>query len=67
MRVFVDSGLSKIIVYRDNIDNIIGYIHSSEMFNTQDDWEQNIKSIPVIPESMGANKLMQLLMQQKSL
>ena len=65
MRVFVDSGLSKIIVYRDNIDNIIGYIHSSEMFNTQDDWEQNIKSIPVIPESMGANKLMQLLMQQK--
>ena len=65
MRVFVDSGLSKIIVYRDNIDNIIGYIHSSEMFNTQDDWEKNIKSIPVAPESMSANKLMKLLMQQK--
>lgn len=65
MKVFVDSGLSKIIVFRDNIDNIIGYIHSSEMFNTQDEWEKNIKSIPVVPESMGANKLMKLLMQQK--
>lgn len=65
MKVFVDSGLSKIIVFRDNIDNIIGYIHSSEMFNTQNEWEKNIKSIPVVPESMGANKLMKLLMQQK--
>ena len=65
MRVFVDSGLSKIIVFRDNKDNIIGYIHSSEMFNTQNEWEKNIKSIPVVPESMGANKLMKLLMQQK--
>ena len=65
LKVFVDSGLSKIIVFRDNIDNIIGYIHSSEMFNSQDDWENNIKSIPVVPESMAANKLMRLLMQQK--
>lgn len=65
MSVFIDSGLSKIIVYRDNIDNIIGYIHSSEMFGTTDEWEKNIKSIPVVPESMGANKLMKLLMQQK--
>lgn len=65
MKVFIDSGLSKIIVFKDNIDNIIGYIHSSEMFNTRDEWESNIKSIPVVPESMSANKLMQLLMQQK--
>lgn len=65
MKVFIDSGLSKLIVFKDNIDNIIGYIHSSEMFNTRDKWEDNIKSIPVIPESMSANKLMQLLMQQK--
>ena len=65
MSVFIESGLSKIIVYRDNIDNIIGYIHSSEMFGTTEEWEKNIKSIPVVPESMGANKVMQLLMQQK--
>ena len=65
MSVFVESGLSKIIVYRDNIDNIIGYIHSSEMFGATEEWEKNITSIPVVPESMGANKVMQLLMQQK--
>lgn len=65
MSVFIESGLSKIIVYRDNIDNIIGYIHSSEMFEATEEWEKNITSIPVVPESMGANKVMQLLMQQK--
>ena len=65
MSVFIESGISKIIVYRDNIDNIIGYIHSSEMFGATDEWEKNIKSIPVVPESMGANKVMQLLLQQK--
>lgn len=65
MSVFVESGLSKIIVYRDNIDNVIGYIHSSEMFGATEEWEKNITSIPVVPESMGANKVMQLLMQQK--
>ncbi len=65
MSVFIESGLSKIIVYRDNIDNIIGYIHSSEMFGATEEWEKNITSIPVVPESMGANKVMQLLMQQK--
>lgn len=65
MSVFIESGLSKIIVYRDNIDNVIGYIHSSEMFGATEEWEKNITSIPVVPESMGANKVMQLLMQQK--
>ena len=36
--LFVESGLSKIIVFDGNIDNIVGYIHSSEMFKQSDDW-----------------------------
>lgn len=62
---FIESGISKIIVYQDNIDNIVGYIHSSELFRNADNWKSNIQEIPIVPETMGANKLMKLFMQQK--
>ena len=63
--LFVESGLSKIIVYDGNIDNVIGYIHSSEMFRTSSDWRNCVKPIPIVPETMPAHKLMKLFMQQK--
>ena len=63
--LFVESGISKIIVYGGNIDNIIGYIHSSEMFRNPVDWKQNVKEVPIVPETMAAHKLMKLFMQQK--
>lgn len=62
---FIETGLSKILVYKDNIDDIIGYIHSSELFKNPKDWKQAIKSVPIVPETMAANKLMKLLMQDK--
>lgn len=62
---FIESGISKIIVYRENIDNIVGYIHSSEMFHDLTDWTKNIRQLPIVPETMGAHKLMKLFMQQK--
>ena len=68
MRVFVETGFSKIIVYEDTIDNIIGYIHSSEMFKRSATWQDNITKMPFVPESMQAQKLMeQFLKQKKSL
>ena len=65
MNLFVEKGISKIIVYNDNIDNIIGYIHSSEMFREPDNWQQCIRQLPIVPETMNAHKLMKLFMQQK--
>lgn len=62
---FVESGISKMIVYEGNIDNIIGYIHSSEMFRNPKDWRDNVKEVPIVPETMAAHKLMKLFMQQK--
>ena len=62
---FIESGISKIIVYKENIDNIIGYIHSSEMFRELTDWTESIRQLPIVPETMNANKLMKLFMQQK--
>lgn len=62
---FIESGNSKIIVYKEDIDHIVGFIHSSEMFHNPTDWTQHIKEIPVVPETMPAQKLLKRFMQQK--
>lgn len=63
--LFIESGHSKIVVYKENIDNIIGYIHSSELFRCNERWQQRICKMPIVPETLSAQKLMQTLMQQK--
>ncbi|MFP4023799.1 MAG: hemolysin family protein [Thiohalospira sp.] len=55
---FIQSGLSKILIYRDSIDNIIGYIKSKELFTLKSSLKTHIKNLPVFPESMQANKLL---------
>lgn len=64
-QTFIETGLSKIPIYKTDIDNIIGYIHSSEMFEHQKDWKKHINQIPIVPENMAAQKLMKMFMQQK--
>lgn len=62
---FIESGNSKIIVYKEDIDHIVGFIHSSEMFRNPADWTAHIKEVPVVPETMSAQKLLKKFMQQK--
>ena len=62
---FVESGHSKIIVYRDDIDHIVGYIHSSELFRKPDDWRKDVRTMPFVPETMSAHKMMKIFLQQK--
>ena len=62
---FIESGHSKLIVYQGNIDNIVGYIHSSELFRHPEDWTSHIRQVPIVPETMAAQKLMEIFMQQK--
>ena len=72
-QVFIESGHSKIVVYHEDIDHVIGYIHSSDMFrltasdhvHIADLKSQIIREISFVPETMFASKLMKLLMQQK--
>lgn len=63
--LFIESGHSKIIVYKHDIDHITGYVHSSEMFRNPDDWKQCVRTMPFVPETMAARKLMQTLLAQK--
>ena len=65
MQMFIESGNSKIIVYKEDIDHIEGYIHSSEMFRSPKDWRDNIRPLAFVPETMQAQKLMQTFLQQK--
>ena len=62
---FTDTGFSKLLVYKDNIDHIIGYIHSSDLFKRSVDWKTYIRPITQVAETMPAQKLMKSLMQQK--
>lgn len=64
-QTFIETGYSKIPIFKDNIDNIIGYIHSSEMFLHQQNWRKQIKQMPIVPENMTAHKLMKMFLQQK--
>lgn len=67
LNTFVESGHSKIIVYKEDIDNIIGFIHSSEMFRLSpgEDWRNCVKDVPVVPETMNAQKLLSTFINQK--
>ena len=63
--LFTKSGRSKIVVYREDIDNVLGYIHVSELFNPESDWKEHIKPVIFCPETLLANKLMRRLLSEK--
>ena len=74
MAAFVENGKSKIIVYHEDIDHIIGYVHSSDMFRVMGQPDQGkqpwdlaslIREMPFVPETMTARKMMQMFLQQK--
>lgn len=65
---FVKTGYSRILVYQDSIDNIIGYVHSSELFKRPKRIIDMLNTVPLVPESMQAHRLLtRLIQQQKSL
>lgn len=62
---FVESGNSKILIYREDIDHIVGYIHTLELFRAREKWHDHIRQMPFVPETMAAQKLMQIFLGQK--
>ncbi len=65
VKLFTRSGLSKIVVYKENIDNVIGFIQVSELFVTHVDWKTRLKPVVFAPETLLARKMMQQLMGEK--
>ena len=78
---FTESGKSKVVVFKDDIDHIIGYIHSSDMFRLNqgklqaassqgefllsESLKTMLREMPFVPETMAAQKLMRIFLQQK--
>ncbi len=62
---FVESGNSKILIYKEDIDHIVGYIHTLELFRAREKWHDHIRKMPFVPETMAAQKLMQIFLGQK--
>jgi len=63
--LFTSSGRSKIIVFRGDIDNVLGYIHVSELFTPEHDWREHLKPVVYAPETFMANKMMRRLLAEK--
>lgn len=65
VRKFIATGLSKIVVFREDIDDVLGYIHISELFNIEEDWREHLKPVIFTPETMLANKMMRRMLAEK--
>ena len=62
---FIESGNSKLLVYNEDIDHIIGYIHTQELFRITKEWNTHIQQISFVPETMAVKKVMENLLAQK--
>ncbi|MEO9533756.1 MAG: hemolysin family protein [Crocinitomicaceae bacterium] len=62
---FINTGLSKILIYRDSIDNVIGYVHAHELFSKPDAIKQVLLPIFIVPEAVLVKDLLQQFTKQK--
>ena len=61
---FIETGLSKILIYRETVDNIIGYIHSYELFKSPETIKSILLPVSIIPETINANKILEELINK---
>lgn len=62
---FIETGLSKILIYRESIDNIIGYVHSFELFKRPNNIKEVLLPISFVPESIFAKELLEKFAKQQ--
>jgi putative hemolysin len=62
---FISSNLSKILIYKETADHVIGYVHSFELFKKPKDIQAILRPVSFLPESMPANETLNLLMKEK--
>lgn len=65
VEIFSKTGLSKLVVYHDDIDNVLGFISVSELFVTDVNWKDQMKPVLFAPETMLAKNMMQSLLKER--
>ncbi len=63
--IFVETGLSKVLIYNESVDNIIGYVHSFELFKKPENIRSILRPVSFVPESMGAMEVLNLLTRER--
>lgn len=63
-QMFIESGFSKILIFENSIDHIVGYVHSSDLFQNPDEIREILRSIAFVPETMEASKLLSKFLKQ---
>ena len=62
--LFTESGFSKILIYKESIDNIIGFVHSSDLFRKPKNIASITRSIPIVHETMLANDVLTMFIKE---
>lgn len=62
---FVSTGLSKILIHQETIDDITGYVHSFDLFKSPEDLNSIVRSVINVPETMLAKDVLNLLMKRR--
>jgi CBS domain containing-hemolysin-like protein len=63
-QAFIETGHSNILVYEESIDNITGYFRLRDLFSSPPDIKSVIRKLPIVPESMAANKLLRIFVEE---
>ncbi|MEA3444876.1 MAG: hemolysin family protein [Bacteroidota bacterium] len=62
---FIETGISRILIFKESIDNIIGFVKSSELFKKPQSIKSKIIQLPIVPETMAANKLLEIFINER--
>lgn len=66
LKLFVDTGISKVLIFRENIDNVIGYVHSFELFKKPNSIKQVLRTISFVPSAIPAKELLEIFTKKSS-
>ncbi len=64
-QTFIETGYARILIYKNSIDNITGYINSKDFFKNPENIRSMLKHIIIVPETMVAHKLLSLFIKEK--
>lgn len=64
-KLFTETGLSKILIYKDTIDNVIGYVHSYELFKKPKTIKSILLPVEFVPETMLIQDILNILIKKR--